>query len=105
MAGSIFISKRATLDLRTIDFAWLVEELRKKIDVSSPVHAKILWPHDEGAMDLILADELNSKDFKIFSQAIRRIHESLAVTGDARIGLTRFLETVLQHIEADERLR
>jgi hypothetical protein len=105
MAGSIVISKTSTRDLRTIDFAWLVDELRKKSDGSAPILAKILWPHDEAGIDLIQADDLDSKEFKLFAKAVREVYGSLAAKGESSVGMVRFLSSLLKSIESDERFK
>jgi hypothetical protein len=102
MAGTIIISKHSVLDLRTIDFEWLAGELRLKIGKTAAVIAKVLWPHDEGGMDVIQADNLDEAEFKMFAQVIREIYNSLAKTGTS-LEMVRFLASLLQSIEEDAR--
>jgi len=88
--------------LRTVDFAWLVEELRSTMGKSASVLAKILWSHDEGGMDMLQADDLDEAEFKLFAEAMREICDASAAV-DPRSGMSQFLTMLLHQIEADSR--
>ncbi|MBD9416996.1 hypothetical protein IB234_20720 [Pseudomonas sp. PDM16] len=102
MAGSIIINKQSVHDLRTIDFMWLAEELRSEKGKAAAVLAKVLWPLDEGGMDMLQADDLDEVEFKLFAQTVRNICNSSAST-DIDSGMSQFLVLLLQDIEEDAR--
>lgn len=103
MAGTIVINASCSHDLRTIDFAWLASELRSKTGNATSVLAKVLWPHDEGGMDILQADELEEGEFKVFAQAISEVLETSRVAAPGSAGMTQFLESLLRGIENDPR--
>jgi hypothetical protein len=102
MAGTIVVSKKSSRDLRTIDFAWLADQLRAKRGDLEAALAKVLEFHDQGGIDILNADGLDEKQFKLFARAVREIHEDLAAHS-ANDGMTIFLASLLREIEMDQR--
>ena len=99
MAGTLIIAKGKSLDVRTIDFEWIADALRRRASGSEVVR-KLLQSTDEFGMDMICADELGPAEF----------HEFLGLLVDIRAelpdeqGLAGFIDKVCQMAREDTRL-
>lgn len=99
MAGTLLIAKGKSLDVRTIDFEWIADALRRRAP-SSEVARKLLQSTDEFGMDMICADELGSAEFKEFYGLLVDIRAELP----NEQGLAGFIDKVCLMAQEDERL-
>lgn len=100
MTGTIIVSKEESLDVRTVDFAWIVESLREQKQ-DFPVVERLLRTVDEFCMDMICADELTPSELIDFQILLERILTKIG-TGT---GIGEFLKKVLLQVDLDIRLR
>lgn len=98
MAGTLIIAKGKSLDVRTIDFEWIADALRRRA-AGSEVARKLLQSADEFGMDMICADELGPAEFKEFHRLLVNIRAELP----AGQGLVGFIDRVCQLVEEDGR--
>ena len=100
MTGTIIVSKEESLDVRTVDFAWIVESLREQKQ-DFPVVERLLRTVDEFSMDMICAEELTPSELIDFQILLERILTKIG-TGT---GIGEFLKKVLLQVDLDIRLR
>lgn len=100
MTGTIIFSKGKSLDVRTVDFAWIVESLREQ-EQDFPVLERLLRTVDEFGMDMVCADELTQSELGDFQVALDRILTKIG-TGN---GIGEFLKKVVQQVDLDIRSR
>ena len=100
MAGTLIIAVGKSLDVRTIDFEWIADALRKQAS-NSDVVRKLLQSTDEFGMDMICAGELNRAEFKEFYRLLSEIQTEISADN----GLAEFIDKVCQAAEEDDRLR
>lgn len=99
MSGTFIISQDNSFDLRTIDFVRIVNALRSKMPQSATA-AKLLETVDDFGMNMICADDLNSRDFADFGYLMGEVAADL---GEKDKDLRAFLQTISNCIEQDER--
>jgi hypothetical protein len=100
MTGIIIVSKGKSLDVRTIDFDWIVESLREQKQ-DFPILERLLRTVDEFGMDMICADELTPSEFSDFQVALERILTPIGT----KSGIGEFLKKVLHQVDLDTRSR
>lgn len=99
MAGTLIIAKGKSLDVRTVDFEWIADALRRRASGSEVVR-KLLQSTDEFGMDMICADELGPADFQEFFRLLTDIRAELP----SNQGLAGFIDKVCVMAQEDARL-
>ena len=72
MSGTILVSRGNLVDIRTVGFEWLAEEIRSRSSTFK-IAKELLQSVDEFGMDMICADELDSSGFKNFNLLMEEI--------------------------------
>lgn len=100
MTGTIIISSTQSVDVRTIDFSRIVEEIRRRIEAPDLV-VKLLITLDGGGINMILAGGLNARELVAFERALDAFGSNL---GAEDHGLASFIRNVCEQIKVDPRL-
>lgn len=103
MTGTIFVGPGITLSVRTVDFEWIIDELRSRMtEANRSALCAALHAHDEQGMDMLVADEL---DAQAFCQLAREFDDLTSALRSARgeCRLLDFLEAVRRAIRKDPR--
>ena len=104
MTGTIVVRTGVSTDLRTVDFEWVVCELRARVnDVNRVAMTSVLEPYDEHSADMLVADGLDTKGLRQFSDELANLVFALK-SSHGQGGLVSFLEGLQAMIRADPRL-
>jgi hypothetical protein len=101
MTATICINGDHEIDLSSHELASVAEAMRAHTAAGEArVMREVLWPMDEGGLTLLLADELDGREFAVFAGVVQRSHEQ-ARRGD---GATFALwDRLLAAVRADAR--
>jgi hypothetical protein len=103
VAGTIFVGAEVRFAIRGLDFTWIADELRlRETDANRNALSAALLAYEEGAMDMLLLDGLNSEDFRSVGLAFDEMTSHLRATS-GESGLLPFLERVQAAIHCDPR--
>lgn len=82
MAGFILLSEGLLISLSSVQFDYLTERIRSEfLQEDAECMKKIFFPHDEGGMNFISADNQSEICFRAFADAAFKAH-SKAQTED-----------------------
>ncbi|TDM05469.1 MAG: hypothetical protein C4K60_11870 [Ideonella sp. MAG2] len=98
MAGTVIVAKGRSLDVRSIDFERIADAFRRRAK-DSTISVKLLQSLDDFGMDMICADELNSKEFMDFFELLDDVRADISDSA----GLIGFIDQVKAVAQADER--
>lgn len=103
LTGTIVVGTGVCFDVRTIDFEWLLDELRaRRTPANQAALDAILTTHDEHGMDMLIADELDSDGLNQLAIAL----DGVALGLDESAGgaaMASFIEEVCAAIRCDPR--
>jgi hypothetical protein len=97
MTGTIVISTRKSVDMRTVDFVRIVKVLRCFVERSQTAK-KLIETVDKFGVNMICADELNPAEFAEFVALMKDVGATL---GKDDVDLSNSLEEVYTLIDTD----
>jgi len=103
MAGTILVGEGVSFDIRTVDFEWIVDELRtRRTSANQATLDELLITHDLHGVDMLIADELDADGLDHFARALDSFASDLDDSPGA-VAMCNFLKQVSAAIRRDPR--